>query len=318
MRFQSPYWLLVLLAVGALVVAYVAVQLRRKTYATRFSNVDLLGSVAPRRPGWRRHLTFALLLVGLTVLTFGIARPSAAVRVPRDRATVILAIDVSLSMEATDVLPSRIAAAKSAGQKFVQILPPRLNLGLVSFGGNASVVVPPTVDRKSVTDAIGDLKLQESTAIGEAVFTSLQAISVFGQATTATGEKPPPARIVLLSDGANTVGRPISEAVAAARKAGVAVSTIAFGTDTGTVTYKGETIPVPADKPALRQLADQTGGTFHIAASVQELEQVYSDIGSQIGYTTEQRDISWRFLAVGLLFGLLAAATSMLWAGRLV
>jgi Ca-activated chloride channel family protein len=317
MHFLSPSWLVLLIPVAALLTGYVVVQVRRKSYVTRFSNVELLGSVAPRRPGWRRHLTFALLLIALTVLTLGVARPSAAVRVPRDRATVMLAIDVSLSMEATDVLPSRIAAAKSAGQQFVTILPPRLNLGLVSFGGNASVIVSPTVDRKAVSTAIGNLKLQESTAIGEAVFTSLQAISVFGQATTAAGDKPPPARIVLLSDGANTVGRPISEAIAAARAAGVSVSTIAFGTDSGTVTYKGETIPVPADKPALQQLADQTGGSFHIAASVQELEQVYADIGSQIGYTTQQRDISWRFLAIGLLFALAAGGTSMLWAGRL-
>lgn len=318
MHFLSPTWLLLLLVVAALLAAYVVVSLRRKKYVARFSNLELLGSVAPRRPGWRRHLTFALLLVGLTVLTLGVARPSAAVQVPRDRATVMLAIDVSLSMEATDVLPSRIEAAKKAGTTFVHLLPPRINLGLVSFGGNASVVVSPTLDRQAVDHGINGLQLRESTAIGEAVFTSLQAISVFGQATSAKGDKPPPARIVLLSDGANTVGRPLSLAVAAARKANVTVSTIAFGTDGGTVTYKGETIPVPADKAALEQLAELTGGSFHTATSVQELEKVYSNIGSQIGYTTEHRDISWRFLAIGLLITLAAAGTSMLWASRLV
>ncbi|MGI8759734.1 MAG: VWA domain-containing protein [Jatrophihabitantaceae bacterium] len=318
MKFLSPAWLLLLLAVAALLAAYLILQLRRTKYAARFSNLELLGSVAPRRPGWRRHLSFALLVVGLSVLSLGVARPSTAVRVPRDRATVMLAIDVSLSMEATDVLPSRIGAAKSAGETFVRILPARINLGLVSFGGNASLLVSPTLNRQPVTDAIRGLKLQESTAIGEAVFTSLQAISVFSQATTAQGDKPPPARIVLLSDGANTVGRPIADAVAAAKKAGVQVSTIAFGTDGGTVSYKGETIPVPADKPALAQLAQLTGGSFHTATSVQELESVYKDIGSQIGYTTQQRDISWRFVLVGLLLALGAAGTSMLWAGRLV
>jgi Ca-activated chloride channel family protein len=301
-----------------LLAAYVLLQLRRKTYVARFSNVELLGSVAPRRPGWRRHLTFALLLIGLTVLTVGVAQPTAAVRVPRDRATVMLAIDVSLSMEATDVLPSRISAARLAGKTFVGLLPSRINLGLVSFGGNASVLVSPTVDRGPVNKAIAGLKLQESTAIGEAIFTSLQAISVFGQASTSKGDQPPPARIVLLSDGANTVGRPVSDAVAAAKKAGIEISTIAFGTDTGTVTYQGETIPVPADKTTLQAIAQQTGGSFHTAASVQELEQAYANIGAQIGYTTKQRDISWRFLAVGLFVMLAAAGTSMLWSGRLV
>jgi Ca-activated chloride channel family protein len=221
-------------------------------------------------------------------------------------------------MEATDVLPSRIDAAKMAGKKFAGLLPARINLGLVSFGGNASVVVSPTLDRTAVRRGIDSLKLQESTAIGEAIFTSLQAISVFGQATTAKGEKPPPARIVLLSDGTNTVGRPVSSAVAAAQKAGVQVSTIAFGTPNGTVTYKGETLAVPADRTTLHAIADQTGGSFHTATSVQELEQVYRNIGSQIGYTTQQRDVSWRFLTVGLLVLFTAAGTSMLWAGRLI
>jgi Ca-activated chloride channel family protein len=318
MHFIAPAWLWLLVLVAALLAAYVLLQLRRTKYVARFSNLELLGSVAPRRPGWRRHLTFALLLVGLTVLTVGVAQPTAAVRVPRDRATVVLAVDVSLSMQATDVLPSRIDAAKAAGKKFVGLLPSRINLGLVAFGGNASVLVSPTVDRAPVEAAIKGLKLQESTAIGEAIFTSLQAITVFGQATTAKGDKPPPARIVLLSDGTNTVGRPVSAAVDAAKKAGVQVSTIAFGTDNGTVTYQGDTIPVPADKQALQQIAEDTGGTFHTAASVQELEQVYQNIGQQIGYTTKQRDVSWRFMTVGLLVLLAAAGTSMLWSGRLV
>ena len=162
--------------------------------------------MAPRRPGWRRHLTFAFLLLGLIVLGLGVARPSASVRVPRDRATMIMDIDVSLSIEAADVLPSRIQAAQAAAKTFVDHIPARINLGLVAFGGNASVVVPPTVDRESLKLAIDKLKLQESTAIGEAVFTSLDAISVFGQASTAVGDKPPPARIVLMSDGANNKG----------------------------------------------------------------------------------------------------------------
>jgi Ca-activated chloride channel family protein len=307
-----------LVPVAALAAGYVVLQLRRRKFVARFSNVELLGSVAPRRPGWRRHLTFALLLIALTVLSLGVARPSTAVRVPRERATVMMAIDVSLSMQATDVLPTRIAAAESAAKSFVDLLPGRINLGLVAFGGNASVLVPPTLDRDSVKRAIESLQLQESTAIGEAVFTSLDAITLFGQQSTAKGDAPPPARIVLMSDGANNRGRSVSDAAAAAKKAQVPVSTIAFGTDNGTVSYGGETIPVPADKPTLSALARATGGSFHTAASEGELRAVFKDIGSQIGYTTTHRDVSWRFLAIGLLFALAAAGASMLWAGRLL
>jgi len=318
MTFLSPAWLWLLLVVVALLGGYVFLQLRRTKYVARFSNVELLSSVAPRRPGWRRHLTFALLLVGLSVLAVGVARPAAAVRVPRDRATVILAIDVSLSMQADDVLPTRLAAAQKAAKKFVDLLPGRINLGLVSFARNGNVLVPPTLDRDATKTAIDGLKLENYTAIGEAVFSSLDAIRVFSQATTAKGDKPPPARIVLMSDGANTTGRSVPDAAAAAKKAGIQISTIAFGTDTGTVTFDGQTIPVPADKPTLNYLAQSTGGSFHTAASVQELESVFANIGSQIGYRTEHRDISWRFLAVGLLFALAAAGSSMLWAGRLM
>jgi len=318
MNFLSPGYLLLLVPAIALLVVYVVLQLRRKVYVARFSNVELLGTVAPRRPGWRRHLTFALLLIGLTVLSVGVARPAAAVRVARDRATVMVAIDVSLSMQATDVLPTRIAAAKSAATEFVSLLPARINVGLVAFGGNASVLVPPTLDRDSVRAGINNLQLQESTAIGEAVFTSLDAIKVFGQASTARGDKPPPARIVLMSDGANNKGRSIAQAIDAAKAAAVPVSTIAFGTATGSVTYQGETIPVPPDLQALQTLANGTHGSFHTAHSAEELKTVFSDIGSQIGYTTVHRDISWRFLAIGLLFTMAAAGAAVLWGGRLV
>jgi len=147
MHFVAPVWLLLLIVIAAVSGVYALLQLRRKKYVARFSNVELLASVAPRRPGWRRHLTFALLMIGLTVLTIGAAQPTAAVKVPRDRATVMIAIDVSLSMKATDVLPSRMDAARAGARSFVDMLPPRINVGLVKFGGNASVVVPPTIDR---------------------------------------------------------------------------------------------------------------------------------------------------------------------------
>jgi Ca-activated chloride channel family protein len=318
MHFASPYWLFLLLAVAAIALAYLLLQLRRKKFVARFSNTQLLASVVPRRPGWRRHLTFALLLIAVTVLSLGVARPTTAVRVPQEKATVMLAIDVSLSMQATDVLPRRIDAAKQAAQSFADLLPKRINLGLVKFGGRASVVVPPTLDREAVKRAISALQLEESTAIGEAVFACLDALTTFSQSTTVSNEKPAPARIVLLSDGFNTVGRKVADGAAAAKKANTPVSTIAFGTDSGTVDVQGQTVPVPSDKPTLRGLAQATGGSFHTAASVEELKSVYNDIGSQIGYTTAQRDVSWRFLLAGLLCALTAGAVSLLWSGRLV
>lgn len=318
MSFHSPTWLLLLIPVAAAIGGYVVLQLRRKKYVARFSNVSLLASVAPKRPGWRRHLTFALLIVGLSVLSIGVAQPTAAVKVPRDRATVMMAIDVSESMRADDVLPNRLQAAQVAAKAFADLLPPRINLGLVKFSGTASVLVPPTIDRNAVKVAIDGLELDRATAIGEAVFTCLDAIKTFSKSSTASGDDAPPARIVLMSDGTSNTGRRPVLAAEAAAEAKVPVSTIAFGTDDGTVDIEGERIPVPADKAALKALAETTGGSFHTAASAAELQTVYQDIGSQIGYTTQQRDISWRFLMIGLLFTLGAAGTSLLWAGRLL
>jgi Ca-activated chloride channel family protein len=317
MTFLAPQYLWFLLGVVALAAIYVVLQVRRKRFIARFSNVELLGSVAPKRPGWRRHLTFSLLLIALTVLSLGVAQPSATVRVPREDATVMMAIDVSLSMEATDVLPSRIAAAKSAAKTFVKLIPARINLGLISFAHDASVVVPPTLNRQQLARGVSSLHLANYTAIGEAIFGSLQAISVFTQATTPRGGQAPAARIVLLSDGSNTVGRSVTSATQAARQAHVQVSTIAFGTQTGTVESNGQTIAVPADETTLRRIAAETGGSFHTAHSEQELRSVYKDIGSQIGYTTKKKNVSWRYLVIGLMFLFAAGGSSMLWSGRL-
>jgi Ca-activated chloride channel family protein len=318
MTFQTPLWLLALLVVVALVAFYVVLQLRRKAYAARFTNVALLGSIVPKRPGWRRHLAFGVVALGLATLVVSLATPSTEVRVPRERATVIMAVDVSLSMKATDIEPDRFRAMQNAAKDFVDVLPDRINLGLVSFAGTATTLVPPTTDRGQVANAIDHLDLAESTAIGEAIFTSLQAIENF-QSTVESGDsEPPPARIVLLSDGTNTVGRPDTQAVDAAREAGVPVSTIAFGTDYGTLELEGETVPVPVDRAELESIADQTGGSYSQAATAKELRQVYADLGSQIGYTTEPKDVSYWFVRAGVLLALIGASLSLLWTNRLV
>jgi Ca-activated chloride channel family protein len=318
MSFQSPWWLFALLAVVGLIGVYVLLQLRRARYAARFTNVALLGSLVPKRAGWRRHVAFGLVAVGLAVLVVSLAAPSTEIRVPRERATVVMAVDVSLSMRATDIEPDRFSAMQRAAKEFVDVLPARINLGLVSFAGTATTLVTPTTDRDQVRTAIDNLDLAEATAIGEAVFTSLSAIQNFQNSLDTPSEDLPPARIVLLSDGSNTVGRPATQAVDAANGAQVPVSTIAFGTDYGSLDLNGETVPVPVDRSALKQIADDTGGSYSEAASAQELEEVYKDLGSQIGYTTEPKDISPWFVRGGLLFAFLGIVASLLWTNRLL
>lgn len=305
-------WLLV--AVVALAVAYVVLQRRRRTYAVRFTNLALLDAVAPRRPAWRRHVPAVAMLLTLATLVTAFARPARDERVPAERATVVMAIDVSLSMEADDVEPSRIAAAKTAATTFVDRVPPTLNLALVTFAGTAAVVVPPTREHDQVREAIDRLELAPRTAIGEAIYTALASIA--SQPLDGDGVQVP-GRVVLMSDGETTTGRPNEEAVEAASVAGVAVTTIAYGTDEGTVTVEGQTVPVPVNGEALRDIADGTGGAFYEATTGDELRSVYSDIGSAVGYDTEQREISAWFVGLALALAMASAATSLLWFGRL-
>lgn len=314
MTFLSPARLWLLLLVALLAVAYVLVQRRRNPYVVRFTELDLLASVAPKRPGWRRHLSAGLLLLSLVLLTVGFARPQGVVKVPRERATVIVAIDVSLSMAATDVQPDRITAAREAADRFVRELPDRFNVGLVSFDGQAAVAVAPTEDHAQVVSAVDSLTLGQGTAIGEAVFAALGAVKLV---PGGDGQAPAPARLVLLSDGSNTVGRSLPQAEQAARDAGVPVSTIAFGTGSGSVVVEGQRIPVPVDGPSLRDLAESTGGKGYSADSSDALRSVYADIGSQVGTTSVRREITARLTGLGLLALLGAAVTALLWSPRL-
>jgi len=240
------------------------------------------------------------------------------VRVPRERATIIVAIDTSLSMDATDVAPSRLEAAQSAANEFVDLLPDRLNVGLVTFNGIAQVAVAPTQDREELHAAIDQLRLGERTAIGEAIYASLAAIRSSQPATDDAKDKVP-ARIVLMSDGSTTVGRPDAQASAAAKKAGVPVSTIAFGTPSGTIEIDGNPGPisVAVNPDALAKIANDTNGTAFTAATGGQLKKVYADIGSSIGYTTEPRDITTTFVGASLAVLFVAAVLSQLWFSRL-
>ncbi len=314
LSFQAGFRLWLLLAVAALIAAYVVQQLRRKQYAVRFTNLALLDRIAPRRPAWRRHVPAIATLLALTTFTTAFAKPSRPEKVPRERATVVMAIDVSLSMEATDVNPTRIEAAKDAAASFVDLLPARLNLGLVSFAGTAQVLVAPTTDHDLVKRSISTLELGPRTAIGEAVYLSLQSINTV---PSEPGQAKPPARIVLMSDGETTVGRPNEQAGQAAAEAKTPVYTIAFGTDDGTVAVEGRLVPVPVNREALRRLAETTGGKAFDATSGRELRQVYADIGSSIGYRTVPREVTAWFVGLGLLFAMAGAVGSLVWTSRL-
>ncbi|GIG64624.1 VWA domain-containing protein [Phytomonospora endophytica] len=313
-RLLQPIWLLALLPVLALAGAYIWAQRRRRVTAVRFSNLELLRDIAPKGLGWRRHAAAGVLIAALAVLAVGMARPSVDIQEPNERATVVLAMDVSLSMMADDVAPTRMEAAKEAAKKFVTSLPKNFNVGLVSFAKSANVVVSPTKDRAQLSTAIDGLEMAAATATGEAVFASLQAI----QSVPPEGAQGlAPARIVLLSDGYRTAGRFVEEASAAALAAKVPVSTIAFGTDEGVVEIEGQVTKVPVDRKALAQLAEDTEGRYYEAVSGDELSEVYADMGSSIGYRTVAREIAQWFIGFGMLAAMAAAGMSLLWTSRI-
>jgi Ca-activated chloride channel family protein len=314
--FLSPWRLLLLLAVVALAVVYVVFQRRRSAYAVRFTNLELLESVAPKRPGWRRHLTAAVQLLALATLVVAFAQPTHEVKVPRERATVVLAIDTSLSMEATDVKPDRISAAKAAATSFLNDVPAEVNVGLVSFSGTSQLEVAPTTDRQAVANAIADLELGEGTAIGSAIDTSLDAL---GTVPPAPDGSTVPAAVVVMSDGTTTMGVANSEAATRAKEEGVPVSTIAFGTPQGEVTIPetGETVQVPVDSEALAAIAKATGGQSYEAATQGQLTDVYASIGSSIGYDTVDSDITEWFVAGALLGFVVAAGLALAWSNRI-
>lgn len=313
MRFLAPAWLLALSAVLGLAAAYLWRQRNRAATAVRFSNLKLLQALVPKGIGWRRHLAAACTLAGLAALVMGLAKPAVNMKVPSERATVVLAIDVSLSMQSNDVEPTRLQAAQEAAKQFTNDLPANYNLGLVSFARSAQVLVSPSKDRAAVLEAIDRLELAEATATGEAVFTALDAI----KAVPAEGSaEAPPARILLLSDGYRTYGRPVEDAAAAAAEAGVPVSTVAFGTDAGMVDIAGQLQRVPVDRVALADLAQTTNGFFYEAASADELKRVYRDMGSSLALRLVPVDLTRWFAAAALLLALLAGAFGLLWTNR--
>lgn len=339
MTFLAPALLLGLLLVPLLIALYVWAQRRRSRYAVRFTNLDLLANIAPRRPGWRRHLPVALYLLAVATLAVGLARPTMVVPTPRDDATVILAIDVSGSMKAEDVAPTRLAAARAAAQDFVDGLPASIRVGVVAFATRPVTLVTPTTDRAAVRTALDGLRPRDGTAMGDALMQVLDLAEAVqtgdGRAsTTGTGDTVPgdsapaatgsgPVAAILLSDGANSAGEtsPLDAAQRAATL-GVPIHTIALGTAAGTVEVTDQsgmavTLDVPPDTATLQQIAETTGGTAFDAPTADELKVVYDDLESRVGWTNEQQEVTWLFAAAALLVVVAAAGLSVLWFGRL-
>lgn len=322
MSFLAPGRLWLAIIPIALAAAYVVLQRRRQQHAVRFSSVDLLASVMPKRSGWQRHVPTGLLLLSLLSLVVGFARPTKTINVAKERGTVILTLDTSASMNANDVKPNRLAAAQDAARSFVRGLPKGLQIGLVTFDRTARLLVPPTTEHRLVLDSLNNLKVGPGTATGDAIDLALHAIESVPK--TADGQAAP-ALVVLMSDGAPTVPANSSispediaiEAATAAKQAGVAVDTIAFGTADGTVTIQNQRHSVPVDPQTMARIAEASGGQTFSAETGGELQTIYDQIGRAVGYDKQQSEVTSWWTGLGLVIASLAAAAALLWTQRI-
>jgi len=306
LAFLSPDRLLILLVIPLLVLGYIFASRRKNRRGMRFTNTSMLEVVVPKQSQWRRHLAVALSLLSLITLTAAFARPKTQVNVPRERATIVVVIDASLSMQATDIQPNRLSAAKQAAIAFVKSLPEKYNVAVVSMAGNPSILVPPTLAHNTVENAINTIQLQESTAIGEGTITAMRALEQAPK-DPSNPTAIAPGAIVLLSDGTNTAGRAPLQAAAEARNAKVPIYTIAYGTADGYIDIGGRQEPVPVDKAELARVAKISGGEAYSAASAGELKQVYKDIGSSVGTEKVDKEVTSRYAGFGLALAILAA-----------
>jgi Ca-activated chloride channel family protein len=317
MSFAAPLVLLALAAVPLLALWYLLAQRNRRAAAAAFAAPRMQHAVAPRRPGWRRHLPMALFLLAVAALIVAAARPQRTEAVPIERASIVLLTDVSGSMLATDVQPNRLIAAKRAARRFVDRVPDKVNVGVIAFSTSATVLQSPTRDRLDVENAIDRLTVSGTTATGDAIRTALSVLK------TQPGERGrrPPSAIVLISDGKSVRGEdPVTVAGEAARLR-IPIYTVAFGTDAGTITTDGpdgqERVErVPPDPAALARIAEVTGAQTYSAQDADRLNTVYERLGSQLGTRDEKRQITAAFAAGGLLLLLAGAGLSLRWFGR--
>ena len=325
MSFTWPLALAGLLLVPLGLLGYWLVQRRRTKYAVRFTNLDLLSSVVDKTPGWRRHVPAGLALLALTALVLAVARPTMATEVAKDQSTVVLTVDVSGSMAAQDVAPTRIEAARQAADAFLDEVPEGVKVGLVSFSDGANVEIAPTTDLDQVRAAVARLQPGGGTALGDAIARSADLARSSVQATDQSSgtTEGAPAVVLLLSDGANSTGSLDPQAGAqVAEKDGVPIHTVALGTADGTVTIDPDgngmqTIPVPPDPQTLQQVSSVTGGRFFDAPDAAQLKGIYEQMGAQVATETEQKDVSYAFAGVGAVLLLTGAGLSAFWFNRI-
>ena len=320
MTFARPAALVALVAVPLLAVVWIRFERRRQAGATRFASIGLLPNLVDRVPPRLRLIPAALLLLGLTALIVGMARPHARLTVPRKDATVVLAIDTSRSMGAPDVAPSRLGAAVSTAGQFLNEIPSRFSVALISFGSHAYVAVPPTRDRDLIRRGLSELKTGEGTAIGDAVMLAAR----LGRSQKKVEGVVPPTAALVISDGARDGGRTAPRAAAQKAKAlHVPVSTVLVGTSAGVVTAKlvggyTEQIRVPASPGTLQLIARTSGGTYYRARTATALAAVYHRLATRLGHTTENREITDLFAGGAIVLLLAGAGLSVLWFRRIV
>jgi Ca-activated chloride channel family protein len=313
--FREPLLLAALVLVPLALAAYLAAQRRRRRYAVRYSNVEVLALAAGR--DWARHVPAALALLALAALAIALARPERVVADERRQATVVMVTDVSGSMKATDVAPDRLQAAQAAGRTLAERLPADFKLGLVTFGSTADQLVAPTTDKHAVVRAIGGLKVHGATAMGDGLSLALDA----AQAAVPRAIRPP-AAIVLLSDGANTRGQDPITVADKAKRAGIRVYTVALGTQGGVLQTKDasgnpKTEPVPPDTGTLQEIARSTGGRFYDAANAARLREVYAGLGTRFSKLQVKQEVTAAFAGGALVLLLAGVGTSLARGGRL-
>lgn len=321
MTFEWPLLLWGLTLVPLLLLFYGLAQRRRRAYAVRFTNLALLKEVVGRRPGLRRHIPPLLFLLGLAALLVSLARPSAVIAVPRDEGAVMLVVDVSGSMTANDLQPSRMEAARQAARAFVESLPPNTRVGLVSFSSRARIEAPLTRDHAAVIAAIRSLEAEGGTAIGDGLALALDVLrrSSESDPDAAAGSSPSqspgtqtPGTVVLLSDGSSSAGQPPDQAAARAGEAGVLVHTVGVGQRDSNARVGGR-IPAELDERTLQSIAQTTGGEYFYAAQSSDLERIYSTIGTRVSWSQERTEVTALVSGLGTLLVVAAGLFSLRW-----
>jgi Ca-activated chloride channel family protein len=307
-----------------LVLFYFLVLRRRRAYTLRFTNLNLLSTVVGTKPGVRKHIPPVIYLLGLGILFLSFARPTAVIPVPQKQTTVMLVMDVSGSMDARDLTPNRLQAAKQAAKLLVENLPDDMRIGLVSFSGSASLRAPLTRDHEAVTRALDNLRAGGGTAIGEGLNLALDQLSTRETVTDQNGEaQRVPGIVVLLSDGESNTGMPPAQATARAANENVKVYTVGIGQRGTTATLPGtggsrQQQQVRLDEATLRDIAKETNGQYYYAAETAELEQIYANLGNQVSWEEERTEITALVSALGTMILVVGAGLSLRWFGQLL